>query len=126
LARNVRRQNAVVGDTARLAVSAKRTVPRAVATNDGQREPEEITMLKNACIGAAGALAVAVLVAAPAPPAAAASCKAGYEPVRIQGNWVCRVKTPKLPIKANTQGKKSGDTPFKLPGIEGDHMRERR
>jgi hypothetical protein len=35
----------------------------------------------------------------------AASCGAGYEPVRIQGNWVCRIKTPKLPMKAKPQGK---------------------
>jgi hypothetical protein len=55
----------------------------------------------------AGALAVAVLATAPMQPAAAASCKAGYEPVKIQGNWVCRVKTPRLPLKAKTQRKKA-------------------
>ena len=30
----------------------------------------------------------------------AMACGAGYEPVWIQGNKVCKIKTPKLPIKA--------------------------
>jgi hypothetical protein len=38
----------------------------------------------------------------------AASCGAGYEPVKIQGNWVCRIRTPKLPLKAQTQRKPAG------------------
>jgi hypothetical protein len=35
-----------------------------------------------------------------APPAYA--CSAGYEAVWIQGNKVCKIKTPKLGLKANT------------------------
>ena len=30
----------------------------------------------------------------------ASACPAGYEPVWIQGNMVCKIKTPKLPVKA--------------------------
>jgi hypothetical protein len=32
----------------------------------------------------------------------AAACSAGYESVWIQGNKVCKIKTPKLGLKANT------------------------
>ena len=42
----------------------------------------------------------------------AASCGAGYEPVKVQGNWVCRIKTPKLPMKAKTQPKPAGYMKF--------------
>jgi hypothetical protein len=64
-------------------------------------------MLKRPFVVAAGALAVAVLAAAPAQPAAAASCRAGYEPVKIQGNWVCRIRTSQLPVKADTPRQKA-------------------
>lgn len=37
----------------------------------------------------------------------AAACSAGYESVWIQGNKVCKIKTPKLGLKANT-GYQSG------------------
>jgi hypothetical protein len=37
--------------------------------------------------------------AAVTPPAAAA-CASGYEAVRSQGKQVCRLKTPKLPLKS--------------------------
>jgi hypothetical protein len=48
----------------------------------------------------------------------AASCGAGYEPVKIQGNWVCRIKTPKLPTKAKTQRKPAGSyNPFFIPKL---------
>ena len=30
----------------------------------------------------------------------ASACPAGYESVWIQGNMVCKIKTPKLPVKA--------------------------
>jgi hypothetical protein len=59
--------------------------------------------MKTALIGAIVAVTGLVAVASPA----AARCAAGYEPVRVQGNWVCRLKTPKLPLKSNTQRKKA-------------------
>jgi hypothetical protein len=31
----------------------------------------------------------------------ASACPAGYEPAWIQGNMVCKIKTPKLNLKAN-------------------------
>jgi hypothetical protein len=71
-------------------------------------------MLKHACVVAVGAFAVAVLATAPTQPAAAASCKGGYEPVRIQGNWVCRLRTPKPPLKANQNPSRSKDYPKHL------------
>jgi hypothetical protein len=40
----------------------------------------------------------------------AMACGAGYEPVWIQGNKVCKIKTPKLPIKAK-QGYEPGKAP---------------
>ena len=61
-------------------------------------------MLK--CTLIASIITAAVLAAA-ATPAAAASCGNGYEPVKVQGNWVCRLRTPKLPLKAKTQSKGS-------------------
>ncbi len=74
---------------------------------ESSREPlRHITMLKGAFV-AAGTLAVAVLATMPTQPAAAAICKAGYAPVKIQGNYVCRLQTPNLPLKAKTQGKKA-------------------
>jgi hypothetical protein len=76
-------------------------------------------MLKHAPVAAVGALAVAVLVAA-TPPATAASCKAGYEPVKIQGNWVCRLKTPKLPLKAKQNPRRSETFPKHIP-VESYH-----
>lgn len=38
------------------------------------------------------------------------ACANGYEPVWIQGNKVCKIKTPKLPIKA-----KAAHEPAKSP-----------
>jgi len=75
-------------------------------------------MLKHEFAVATGAVAVfvAVLAAVPTPPAAAPSCKAGYAPVKIQGNYVCRIQTPKLPLKAKTQQKKSHN-PFFRPRL---------
>ncbi len=40
----------------------------------------------------------------------AMACGAGYEPVWIQGNKVCKIKTPKPPIKAK-QGYEPGKAP---------------
>ena len=57
--------------------------------------------MKAALIAAIAAAAGLVAVASPA----AARCAAGYEPVEVQGNWVCSLKTPKLPLKAKTGGK---------------------
>jgi hypothetical protein len=47
-------------------------------------------------------------IAALAQPAFA--CPNGYEAVWIQGNKVCKIKTPKLPLKANQgpEQKKTG------------------
>jgi hypothetical protein len=59
--------------------------------------------MKASLIAAIVAAAELVAVASPA----AARCANGYEPVNIQGNWVCRLKTPKLPLKAKTQTKRS-------------------
>ena len=38
------------------------------------------------------------------------ACPNGYEPVWIQGHMVCKIKTPKLPLKAkqNPEPKKTG------------------
>ena len=32
----------------------------------------------------------------------AAACPNGYEQVKIQGHYICKIKTPKLGLKANT------------------------
>lgn len=32
----------------------------------------------------------------------AAACPNGYERVKIQGHYICKIKTPKLDLKANT------------------------
>lgn len=40
----------------------------------------------------------------------AMACGAGYEPVWIQGNKVCKIKTPKLGLKAK-QGRELGKAP---------------
>jgi hypothetical protein len=58
--------------------------------------PEEATM--KAPIFAA--IFAAVGMTALAQPAFA--CPNGYEPVWIQGNKVCKIKTPKLDLKADT------------------------
>lgn len=62
----------------------------------------------------AGALAVATalagLIALAAP---AAACPAGYEAVWIQGHRVCKVKTPKLNLKAKTKRELSRASAFK-------------
>lgn len=47
----------------------------------------------------AAAFTAAGLFAAASP--AAAACSPGYERVQIQGHWLCKIKTPKLPLKAN-------------------------
>lgn len=78
--------------------------------------------MKAALIAAAVAAAGLVAVASPA----AARCANGYEPVKIQGNWVCRIKTPKLPLKAKTQRKKSQfDAFLKVKGINGENEARR-
>lgn len=46
------------------------------------------------------AMIAAFGMAALAQPAAA--CSNGYEPVWIQGSKVCKIKTPKMGLKANT------------------------
>jgi hypothetical protein len=38
------------------------------------------------------------------------ACSNGYEPVWIQGHKLCKIKTPKLPIKAK-QGYEPGKAP---------------
>lgn len=45
------------------------------------------------------AVTAAGLFAAASP--ASAACSPGYERVKIQGHWLCQIKTPKLPMKAN-------------------------
>jgi hypothetical protein len=61
-------------------------------------------MLKSTLFAAIAAAAGLVAVASPG---ASAQCSPGYQPVKIQGNWVCRLQTPKLPLKAKTQTKRS-------------------
>jgi hypothetical protein len=53
-------------------------------------------------------VATAGLVAVASP--AAARCANGYEPAKVQGNWVCRLKTPKLPLKS-PQKRSKADQP---------------
>jgi hypothetical protein len=43
----------------------------------------------------------------------AMACSNGYEPVWIQGHKLCKIKTPKLPIKAK-QGYEPGKAPRAL------------
>lgn len=38
----------------------------------------------------------------------ASACPAGYEPVWIQGHMVCKLKTPKLPLKVKEKREFSG------------------
>ena len=38
----------------------------------------------------------------------ASACPAGYQAAWIQGHKICRIKTPKLPIKANQGREPSG------------------
>jgi hypothetical protein len=57
-------------------------------------------MLKSAFFAAIAAAAGLVAVASPG---GSAQCSPGYQPVKIQGNWVCRLKTPNQPLKAKTQ-----------------------
>jgi hypothetical protein len=69
----------------------------------GRLEPKERTM--NKAIAAVVALGGIAALAQPA-----FACPNGYEAVWIQGNKVCKIKTPKLPLKANTgpEQKKAG------------------
>lgn len=57
------------------------------------------TRLIAAIIAAAGLLALAQ---------PASACPAGYEPVWIQGNMVCKFKTPKFPLKVKERRKLGG------------------
>jgi hypothetical protein len=73
--------------------------------------------MKTSLIAAIVAAAGLVAVVSPAE----ARCANGYEPVEIQGNWVCRVKTPKLPFKAKTQSKGARERLYPvIKGIEGE------
>ena len=58
-------------------------------------------------------IAVAALAALPQP--AAARCANGYEAVRVQGNQVCRLKTPRLPLKAKQKPSRSETGPKHIP-----------
>ena len=60
--------------------------------------------------GALMAAVVAAAALATVPSPAAARCANGYEPVKSQGNWVCRIKTPKLPLKAKMPAKRGAVT----------------
>ena len=51
-------------------------------------------------------IVVAAGLAAVAQPAGA--CSNGYEPVWIQGHKICKIKTPKLPIKAKQAREPAG------------------
>jgi hypothetical protein len=53
----------------------------------------------------------AVGMAAIAQPAAA--CPNGYEQVKIQGHYICKIKTPKLDLKANTGPQLKKNATFK-------------
>lgn len=70
---------------------------------DAGLEPKERTMKK--AIAAVVALGGIAALAQPA-----FACPNGYEAVWIQGNKVCKIKTPKLPLKANQgpEQKKTG------------------
>ena len=61
----------------------------------------------------------AVIVAAASiavlPQPAAARCANGYEAVRVQGNQVCRQKTPRLPLKARQKPSRSETGPKHIP-----------
>ena len=57
------------------------------------------------------AVFAAVGIAAIAQPAAA--CSAGYESVWIQGHKICKIKTPKLGLKANTGPQLTKSATFK-------------
>lgn len=45
----------------------------------------------------------------------AAACPNGYERVRIQGHYICKIKTPKLDLKANTGPQLKQSATFKAP-----------
>jgi hypothetical protein len=57
------------------------------------------------------AIFAAVGMTALAQPASA--CPNGYEPVWIQGNKVCKIKTPKLDLKADTGRELKKNSTFK-------------
>jgi hypothetical protein len=80
-------------------------------------------MPKSALFAAIVATAGLVAVASSA---ASAQCSPGYQPVKVQGNWVCRIKTPKLPMKAQTQGKKSIWIPMEAPVLTSPDGRKYR
>ncbi|HEY7552954.1 MAG TPA: hypothetical protein VH913_25960 [Hyphomicrobiaceae bacterium] len=64
------------------------------------------------------ALTTAIVVAAAfaaLPQPASARCANGYEAVWVQGNQVCRLKTPKLPLKAKQNRSRSKEYPKHLP-----------
>jgi hypothetical protein len=43
----------------------------------------------------------------------AAACPNGYEQVKIQGHYICKIKTPKLGLKANTAPELKKSATFK-------------
>ncbi|HWV80082.1 MAG TPA: hypothetical protein VNZ50_01530 [Hyphomicrobiaceae bacterium] len=47
----------------------------------------------------------------------ASACPAGYEPAWIQGNMVCKIKTPKLGLKANTGPELKKNSTFKAKQV---------
>jgi hypothetical protein len=75
--------------------SGGRRDPRAGAR--GASRKQEKTIMKSRIIASVIAAAGMALLAQPA-----AACPNGYESVWIQGNKVCKIKTPKLDLKANT------------------------
>jgi hypothetical protein len=69
-------------------------------------------MLKSTLFAAIAAAAGLVAVASPG---ASAQCSPGYQPVKIQGNWVCRLKTPNLPLKKTHNTSRSKAYPQHIP-----------
>ena len=59
--------------------------------------------MRTALMAAAAAVAGLAGLAGPA-----AACPNGYETVWIQGNPVCRIKTPRLPLKQKQNGAPGG------------------
>ena len=47
----------------------------------------------------------------------ASACPAGYEAAWIQGNMVCKIKTPKLGLKANTGPELKKSSTFKAKQV---------
>ena len=64
--------------------------------------------MKSHIIAAAVAAAGMAVLAQPA-----AACSNGYESVWIQGHKICKIKTPKLGLKANTGPQLTKNATFK-------------